>query len=297
MGDLGKNQVTKEEFITHEFDPFKDQTTTKLNNPTHFMAGDFAHYLMNLERLQNASEDGFDVVRIGISGFTLMMSHDWVINNRGQMQITEIIFNCDQENIVCEEQWDNTPDVDGPFGVDDDKYRAVNECLVLLESSEQLLKIASAKQLEMRVSTKGGYVDLSDAEEKIFQDMAKLFYNQVYDKDMFKDELDDAKKKSLEFQEASEKDEGGGCFIATAVYGTYTHPDLTVLRGFRDNSLSKTPVGKAFIAAYYKYGPTIANVVKDSYLMRCVFSVPVKGMVYLVKKTKSDKGSVFKPKN
>ena len=42
MGDMGKNQETVEEFITHSFDPFKNETVTKLNLPTIFQAADIA---------------------------------------------------------------------------------------------------------------------------------------------------------------------------------------------------------------------------------------------------------------
>ena len=295
MGELGSNQVTKEEFVTHEFDPFKDQTTTRLNNPTMFEAGKLATYIMNMERFQSASEGEFDVPRLTIVGQTEPKDHSTTLDLWGTLQISEVIFNCDQENIVCEEKWGNVPDtVDQSVG-DWERYIAVNECLILLESSEQLLKIASAKELEIRVVTKSGYVDLSDNEEKIFQDMAKLFYNQVYDKEMFKDDLDEAKEFSSKLQENLEKSEGGGCFVATAVYGTYRHPDLTVLRGFRDNYLRQTSFGRRFISMYYKYGPSLANFVKRSYLLRLVFAIPVKALTYIVKLTGFDQGSVSKP--
>ena len=38
MGDMGKDQETVEEFITHTFDPFKNETTTKSNIGTAFQA-------------------------------------------------------------------------------------------------------------------------------------------------------------------------------------------------------------------------------------------------------------------
>jgi len=276
MGDLGSNQVTKEEFVTHEFDPFKDQTTTKLNNPTVFKAGKFATYLMNLERLQSAGETEFDVPRITIYGQTDHNDHSTTLDLWGVLQIKEITFNCDQENIVCEEAWGNIPDqVDESIG-EWERYIAVNECLVIFDSAEQLYKIGKAKQLEIRVVTAKGYVDLDDDEEKVFQDMVKLFYNQVYDSEAFKDDLSEAKEFSSKMQEVSEKSEGGGCFIATAVYKDYSHPDLVSLRLFRDNVLSRSRAGRSFIKFYYKYGPMIARPVAGSIFLRGIFFLPLK---------------------
>ena len=202
--------------------------------------------------------------------------------------------NCDQENIICEEKWGNIPDqVDQSIG-EYERYIAVNENLVVLESSEQLLKIASAQQLEIRVATKGGYVDLSDNEEEVFQNMAKLFYNQVYDKEMFKDELVDAKAMSSKLQEAMEKSSGDGCFVATAIYGTYSHPDLTTLRGFRDNYLGRTNLGRQFIKSYYRFGPSLATYVKDRMLLRFFFSGAIKLLTAIVKLSRADQGAFFR---
>jgi hypothetical protein len=50
----------------------------------------------------------------------------------------------------------------------------------------------------------------------------------------------------------------GGCYIATACYGSYDHPDVLVFRHFRDHALLTTPIGKLFVAAYYKISPPVA---------------------------------------
>ncbi len=56
---------------------------------------------------------------------------------------------------------------------------------------------------------------------------------------------------------------GGFCFIATAAYGSYAHPLVRVLRAFRDRVLNATPLGAAFVWAYYHYAPPLAERVGD----------------------------------
>jgi hypothetical protein len=51
---------------------------------------------------------------------------------------------------------------------------------------------------------------------------------------------------------------GGGCFIATALYGSIDDPNVLLLRRFRDEILAKGPPGRAFIDAYYRHSPPIA---------------------------------------
>jgi tetratricopeptide (TPR) repeat protein len=51
----------------------------------------------------------------------------------------------------------------------------------------------------------------------------------------------------------------GGCFVATAVYGNYEHPDVRQLRRFRDETLRHAAWGRAFIVWYYRCGPGLAE--------------------------------------
>ena len=51
----------------------------------------------------------------------------------------------------------------------------------------------------------------------------------------------------------------GGCYIATAVYGTYDCPEVWTLRRFRDSILSKNIFGRVFIKTYYVVSPTLVK--------------------------------------
>ena len=52
---------------------------------------------------------------------------------------------------------------------------------------------------------------------------------------------------------------GGGCYVATAVYGSYDCPQVWTLRRFRDFSLAKKWYGRAFIKFYYAVSPTMVK--------------------------------------
>jgi hypothetical protein len=55
----------------------------------------------------------------------------------------------------------------------------------------------------------------------------------------------------------------GDCYIATMAYGSYEHPQVMILRQFRDTVLDKSILGKWFIKAYYRYSPTLVEKLKD----------------------------------
>ena len=52
-------------------------------------------------------------------------------------------------------------------------------------------------------------------------------------------------------------------YIATMVYGDYDHPNVLILRGFRDNYLKNTILGRWFILFYYKYSPKVVELLKN----------------------------------
>jgi uncharacterized protein (TIGR02145 family) len=51
-----------------------------------------------------------------------------------------------------------------------------------------------------------------------------------------------------------------GCYIATAVYGSYDCPEVWTLRRFRDNELSNLWLGRCFIRIYYAVSPKIVEL-------------------------------------
>jgi len=54
---------------------------------------------------------------------------------------------------------------------------------------------------------------------------------------------------------------GAGCFIATAAWGTPFAQEIDSLRRFRDEILLNVPWGRAFVTAYYRYSPPVADII------------------------------------
>ncbi|MGG7037134.1 MAG: CFI-box-CTERM domain-containing protein [Flavobacterium sp.] len=59
-----------------------------------------------------------------------------------------------------------------------------------------------------------------------------------------------------------------GCFIATATMGSYDHPMVMELRGFRDNWILQKSWGEGFVKWYYHYGAIIAKVIEKSFILK-----------------------------
>lgn len=60
----------------------------------------------------------------------------------------------------------------------------------------------------------------------------------------------------------------GGCFIATAAYGTDTAGQLDMLRAFRDQVLLESTLGSQLVALYYDVSPPIADFIAENDLLR-----------------------------
>lgn len=58
---------------------------------------------------------------------------------------------------------------------------------------------------------------------------------------------------------SSKSQSSGGCYVATAVYGSYDCPQVWTLRRYRDYELAETRRGRAFIRAYYAISPTLVK--------------------------------------
>ena len=73
-------------------------------------------------------------------------------------------------------------------------------------------------------------------------------------------EIDPYNTEAKNILNPPKKQKSGGCYVATAVYGSYDCPEVWTLRRYRDGTLAKTWRGRAFIRLYYAVSPTIVRL-------------------------------------
>ena len=76
---------------------------------------------------------------------------------------------------------------------------------------------------------------------------------------------------------------GGGCLIATAAFGTELAPQIQLLREIRDHTVLETHSGAAFMSVfnsfYYSFSPTIADLERQNPLFKEVVKIAITPMM------------------
>jgi len=79
------------------------------------------------------------------------------------------------------------------------------------------------------------------------------------------------------------QEEGGGCLISTATFGSELSPQVQMLREIRDNQLLSTESGSTFMTGfntlYYSFSPTIADWERQSPIFREVVHVAITPLI------------------
>lgn len=75
---------------------------------------------------------------------------------------------------------------------------------------------------------------------------------------------------------------GGGCFIATAAYGSYLDPHVMPLRRFRDSYLMTNAPGRAFVSLYYRTSPPIADYIARHEALRTAVRLVLTPIIFMV---------------
>lgn len=70
-----------------------------------------------------------------------------------------------------------------------------------------------------------------------------------------------------------------GCYVATAVYGSYDCPEVWTLRRFRDFTLAESWYGRVFIRTYYATSPTLLKWFGHSAIFKKICLVPLDKLV------------------
>ena len=76
-----------------------------------------------------------------------------------------------------------------------------------------------------------------------------------------------AANRTLSTSSSRSSSSSGGCYIATMVYGDYNHPQVMVLRSYRDEVLLSNIAGKILVRLYYSISPILVKVLKNNQLI------------------------------
>ena len=68
------------------------------------------------------------------------------------------------------------------------------------------------------------------------------------------------KHEPAQTEKSNSENSKDGCYVATAVYGSYDCPQVWTLRRYRDYTLAETRKGRAFIKTYYAISPTLVKL-------------------------------------
>lgn len=111
-----------------------------------------------------------------------------------------------------------------------------------LEAATKIAKILLDSGADINVE----YINIALYNDKTPEPIAKLIL----------EKYPDAKK--------GKAPSSGGCYVATAVYGSYDCPQVWTLRRYRDYTLAETWYGRAFIHTYYAVSPTLVKWFGDT---------------------------------
>ena len=99
----------------------------------------------------------------------------------------------------------------------------------------------------------------------------------------FQESLDSFKILSQESPIMTSSEEGGGCLIATATYGSEMAPQVQQLRELRDNQLLNTASGTAFMGTfndiYYSFSPAIADMQRENPYFKQAVKIAITPMI------------------
>lgn len=102
---------------------------------------------------------------------------------------------------------------------------------------------------------------MPDQKEQLKRDLLATSNEMIKAFDDVKDEI--TKELSKFDNSASSNNSGGGCFIATEIYGSYDSAPVLILRQFRDEKLLTNKTGSILVKYYYFISPQIVKLMSN----------------------------------
>ena len=147
-----------------------------------------------------------------------------------------------------------------------DKLSALREmrtkCITLADHLFDVYKETKANVLGAGGGTRWMFEKFRDAVQDQFPQYTDFISQLNVDAQTYTKKVQDytAARGNSELARLKAESGGGGCYIATCVYGSYDCPQEWTLRRFRDNTLAATWYGRAFIRIYYAISPKLVTL-------------------------------------
>ena len=220
---------------------------------------------------KNATPGAPDIAVVGpkIDGVNPVIS--LTITNEGDKTIDDLIT--EKNDILDEAVYLNKLEILSQEKINSNVYQT--EAIGNFELNDKALKI---KFLEVMI--------LSEQKSYTFaySNTVDNFNNEFL---KFKESLDSfkiaPKEDIVKTSTETSTEEGGGCLIATATYGSELAPQVQQLRELRDNQLLQTESGTAFMGIfndiYYSFSPIIADYERENPLFKEVVKIAITPML------------------
>lgn len=225
-----------------------------------------------LQEPEKTQEDSPDVVAVGpkIGAFNPVIS--LIIQNTNQKTLDELIS---EKNEKLSKAVEN-----GELTIISQEKTIINGNQVYHTKAEGTF------------STNNSTFNVKFSEHLIYDD--EKFYTLLYSNDpnFFEDQLPRYEESISSFEILSNvesydeepiKEQGGGCLIATAAFGTELSPQIQNLRELRDNTILSTKSGIAFMNVfnqiYYSFSPSIADLERESPIFKEIVKITITPMI------------------
>ena len=134
------------------------------------------------------------------------------------------------------------------------------------------------KEITFLYSDKFYKITYTNTEENFLSQLPQFSF--VLDSLRFSSDIQDV---SLDNDVSSNPNDGGGCLIATATYGSELAPQVQQLRELRDNTLLQTSYGSVFMTGfnqlYYSFSPSIADLERENPIFKEAVKLTITPMI------------------
>jgi len=126
------------------------------------------------------------------------------------------------------------------------------------------------------------------AEEEVMEEEVveeEVMEEEVVEEEVMEEEVveEEVMEEEAMMEETEVMEEGGGCLIATATFGSEMVPQVQQLRELRDNTILSTESGTAFMTGfnqfYYSFSPAIADLERESPVFKEVVKLTLTPML------------------